>query len=65
MPKIKTRKSVAKRVKITGSGSLTHLRATRAHKLTKKSATRKRAYTLDHKVDHADEKNLKRMLGKR
>ncbi|HVY53276.1 MAG TPA: 50S ribosomal protein L35 [Gammaproteobacteria bacterium] len=63
MPKIKTRKSAAKRVKITAKGHVTHLRASRAHKLTKKSATRKRAYTLDHRASATDEKNLKKMLG--
>lgn len=63
MPKIKTRKSVAKRVKQTGTGQLTHLRASRAHKLTGKSAARKRAYTQDHVSSDADTKNLKKMLG--
>lgn len=63
MPKIKTRKSAVKRIKVTGSGQLTHLKATRAHKLTKKSAARKRAYTKDQPASQADSKNLKKMLG--
>lgn len=63
MPKIKTRKSMAKRIKITGRGEITRLQATRAHKLTKKSGARKRAFTQDQPIAHADEKNTKKMLG--
>lgn len=63
MPKLKTRKSAAKRVKITATGQVTHLKATRAHKLTKKSAARKRAYTRDLPAAQADSRNIKKMLG--
>ena len=61
--KMKTRKAAAKRVKVTASGRVTHLQASRAHKLTKKSASRKRAYTIDQSTSKADEKNIKKMLG--
>ncbi|MDP4038827.1 MAG: 50S ribosomal protein L35 [bacterium] len=63
MPKLKTSKTAAKRVKITGSGKLLRRKATRAHKLTIKSSSRKRAYTLEHGVSHGDGKNIKKMLG--
>ena len=63
MPKLKTNKTMSKRVKITGSGKSMRRKATRAHKLTIKSATRKRAFTLEHGVALGDSKNIKKMLG--
>ncbi len=54
---------MSKRVKLTGSGKVLRRRATRAHKLTIKSASRKRAYTLEHGVAASDVKNVKTMLG--
>lgn len=42
MPKQKTRKSVAKRVKITGTGKVKRTAAGRGHLLTGKSRKRKR-----------------------
>lgn len=63
MPKIKTRKTMSKRVKVTASGKLLRRKATRAHKLTNKSGARKRSYTLEHSASYADEKNIKKMLG--
>ncbi|NQZ55909.1 MAG: 50S ribosomal protein L35 [Lentisphaeraceae bacterium] len=41
MPKQKTRKCVAKRLKQTGTGKFMHNRAGKRHILTKKSAKRK------------------------
>lgn len=63
MPKIKTNKTIKKRVKLTGTGKIMHRKATRAHKLTIKSAARKRAYTLEHTTAKGDSKNIKKMLG--
>lgn len=63
MPKIKTSKTMAKRVKLTASGKVLRRKATRAHKLSGKSGARKRAYTLEHAASSADEKNIKTMLG--
>ena len=54
---------MSKRVKITGSGKIMRRKATRAHKLTIKSATRKRAFTMEHGVALGDSKNIKIMLG--
>jgi large subunit ribosomal protein L35 len=42
MPKMKTRKCAAKRVKKTGTGKYLHNRAGARHILTKKSSKRKR-----------------------
>lgn len=42
MPKMKTRKSAAKRFKQTGTGKYLHNRAGGRHILTKKSSKRKR-----------------------
>lgn len=63
MPKLKTNKTMSKRVKVTASGKILRRKATRAHKLTIKSAARKRSFTLEHGVALGDSKNIKKMLG--
>lgn len=63
MPKLKTNKSMSKRVKVTAGGKILRRKASRAHKLTIKSATRKRGFTLEHGVALGDSKNIKKMLG--
>lgn len=63
MPKLKTSKTMTKRVKITASGRILRRKATRAHKLTLKSAARKRAYTLEHSISRVDQKSVKKLLG--
>lgn len=42
MPKMKTKKAIAKRFRITGTGKLKRSKAFKQHILTKKSAKRKR-----------------------
>ena len=42
MPKLKTKKSVAKRFKITGTGKVKHFGSGGSHILSKKSSKRKR-----------------------
>jgi len=42
MPKLKTRKCVAKRVKRTGTGKYKHVKAGRRHLMTGKGGKRKR-----------------------
>jgi len=64
MPKLKTHKGTAKRVKITGSGKLTRLRASKGHMLAKKSKSRKRAINTTGHVTGSMAKNIKRALGK-
>ncbi|MEI6741679.1 50S ribosomal protein L35 [Patescibacteria group bacterium] len=63
MPKIKTSKTTAKRFKITSTGKIMRRKATRGHLKTKKSAARKRAYTIEHPASEADVRNIKKALG--
>ena len=63
MPKLKTHKGTAKRVKITGSGKLTRERAFGNHILAKKSKARKRNMKTDAVVNGKIKKNIKTALG--
>ena len=63
MPKIKTHKGTAKRIKITSTGKLTRRRAFGNHMLAKKSKSRKRAINVTATVTGAAAKNVKRALG--
>lgn len=62
MPKQKTRKSAAKRVKITGTGKYRRYQANARHILTKKSSKRKRRLRSDAAVDATDAKRFKAAL---
>ena len=42
MPKLKTNRSVRKRMRVTKSGKVKHFKATRGHLLTSKRSKRKR-----------------------
>lgn len=65
MPKQKTRRSAAKRFKVTGSGKLRRLQAYRAHLVMgKKSSSRMRRLAGDTEVSSADRKRVNRMLGR-
>jgi len=44
MPRLKTHKATAKRIKVTKGGKLKRLRAYRSHNKTKKDPDRKREY---------------------
>jgi len=63
MPKMKTRRAVAKRFKVTSSGKLKRAHAFAKHILTKKSAKRKRNLRKSDLVNKADEPRMKKMLG--
>jgi len=63
MPKIKTHKATAKRVKITGTGKIIRERAFGNHMLSKKSKSRKRNMNTPAIVTGAAAKNIKRALG--
>lgn len=63
MPKMKTHRATAKRVKVTGTGKLTRKKANRKHILEKKSSKRKRALGNDGLVSDADTRRLNRLLG--
>lgn len=63
MPKLKTRRAVAKRFKVTSSGKLKRSHAFAGHIFTKKTAKRKRNLRKSDIVHSSDEKRMKRMLG--
>ena len=62
MPKMKTKKGAAKRLKRTASGRLKRHKANHSHILTKKSQKRKRRLRKSTLVSKADEKRMKRLL---
>ncbi|NQT65886.1 MAG: 50S ribosomal protein L35 [FCB group bacterium] len=63
MPKIKTRRAVAKRFKVTGTGKLKRSHAYAGHILTKKSSKRKRNLRQSGLVNANDTARMKKMLG--
>jgi large subunit ribosomal protein L35 len=63
MPKLKTHKGTAKRVKLTSTGKLIRRRAFGSHILAKKSKSRKRAIHTTAIVKGSSAKNVKRALG--
>lgn len=63
MPKLKTHKGTAKRVKITKTGKLLRRRAFGNHLLTKKSKSRKRVIKTEAQITGKLAKNLKRAIG--
>ncbi len=62
MPKLKTKKAVAKRVSVTGTGKLKKTKANKQHILTKKSPKRKRDLRKSDLVDSSNLKQMKRVL---
>ena len=62
MPKMKTHRGAAKRLKSTGTGRLKRHKANKSHILTKKTTKRKRGLRKPALVSKADEKRLKRLL---
>ena len=63
MPKQKTHKGTAKRVRITGTGKLMREQANNQHKFEHKSSRRKRRLDQDQVISKADTKGLKKLLG--
>lgn len=63
MPKMKTRKAMKARFKVTGRGKLLRTRPGRRHILTKKSAKRKRSLGKARLVDEGQLKMYKMMIG--
>ncbi|HEX6350991.1 MAG TPA: 50S ribosomal protein L35 [Candidatus Dormibacteraeota bacterium] len=63
MPKLKTRKGMAKRIRVTRNGKLLRKHAWKSHLLEKKSAVRKRAFRSAAGVAQADAKEVRRSLG--
>ena len=62
MPKLKTHKGTAKRIKITKTGKLVRERAFGNHILAKKSKSRKRNIKTTAVVNGKNAKNIKKAL---
>lgn len=62
MPKMKTRKTAAKRYKITASGRVRRSKAGSNHGMVGKSRKRVRRLAKNDMVDKTMEKHVKRML---
>ena len=65
MPKMKTHRGMAKRVRVTGSGKIMRSKAFKSHIMTKKSQKRKRNFRHETEVAKADTKVVERQLGLR
>ena len=63
MPKLKTHKGTAKRIKISGTGKLIRERAYGNHMLAKKSKARKRNMNTAASINGKIAKNVKTALG--
>ncbi len=62
MPKMKTKKSAAKRFKKTGSGKIVHHQGGHRHLATKKSPKRKRHLRKDTNLSKAMVSRTKKMI---
>lgn len=62
MPKLKTHKGTAKRVRLTASGKAKRGHSHARHILTKKTSKRKRNLDIDTLVSEADAVRITRML---
>ena len=62
MPKMKTKKSAAKRFKKTGSGKIVHYQSENRHLATRKSPKRKRRLRKDTTISSAMSRRTKTMI---
>jgi large subunit ribosomal protein L35 len=62
MPKMKTKKALAARFKVTATGKLKRARPGKRHILTKKTAKRKRQLSTADYVDESQLKTYKRLM---
>ena len=63
MPKMKTHRGAAKRIKVTGTGKLRRRQAFMNHILEKKPSTRTRRLNREADVAPGDVKSVRRLLG--
>ena len=63
MPKLKTRKGLSDRIRVTRNGKLIRKHAWKSHMLEHKSSKRKRAFRSDQSLAPADYKQVRRALG--
>jgi len=64
MPKVKTNRGAAKRIKATSSGKLKRKKAYAGHNFTSKSTKRKRGLRQATLVSKGDEKRMRDLIGK-
>ena len=64
MPKQKTNSGAKKKFKLTGTGKLLRRNAGQSHNLEHKSPKRKRAFSKNLPVDSANERTIKKLLGR-
>lgn len=62
MPKLKTHRGAAKRLKLTGSGRIKRTKAYASHILTKKTTKRKRNLRKSALVDHTNMKAVRKLI---
>lgn len=62
MPKMKTRKAIAKRFRFTGRGKIKRSQAFRSHLLTGRGANRMRRLRRAALVDKRDQERIRRVL---
>ena len=62
MPKMKTSRADAKRIKVTGTGKLKRNKAYKRHILTKKTTKTKRNLRKATMTDETNVKNMKKIL---
>jgi large subunit ribosomal protein L35 len=62
MPKMKTKRSLVKRVKVTGRGKLKRYKSGHSHLLESKSKSRKRKLRQSTIIEGRNEKRMKRLL---
>jgi len=63
VPKLKTRKGFAKRIRVTRTGKLMRGASWKSHLLEHKSKKRKRNYENEQPVHQSDRKVVRRALG--
>ena len=63
MPKMKTRRSAAKRFKLTGTGRIRRNKANHSHMLIRRSKSAKRKMRNAGLISNAEEKRVRKMLG--
>lgn len=63
MPKMKTHKGTAKRVRMTKSGKLLRQNAATHHNLSSQTARGKRAKAADSSVEGKNARNIRRAIG--
>ncbi|HET6456063.1 MAG TPA: 50S ribosomal protein L35 [Armatimonadota bacterium] len=62
MPKMRTRKSAAKRFKVTTTGKIMRQNTGKGHLMMKKSSSRRRRLTLESVVFRGEAQKVRRMV---